>query len=226
MAEIVRGRNVVLSIYDNDIEDYIAVACSKNVSLNMKLETREVTNTFSAFFREYKPDVITWDMSDDGFMILDNFGYTKMTNALLTRQTLDIKFFVDNGVDGITYYTGLAILTSVSLSGPNNDAASYSITLQGSGVLTVSGVNPTNPSEVNEITYRASGGETSFVLASLINQEMLYMSRGGIDVEDILTVGTPSTYQVFFDSSTGQVDVNASNPLAANEFIRILYKQL
>jgi predicted secreted protein len=226
MSEIVKGRNLVLSIYDNDIADYIVIACSKNVSLNLTLETREVTNTFSSFFREYKPDVITWNLSDDGLMILDNFGYTKMTNALLTRQILDIKFFVDNGIDGITYYTGLAILTSVSLSGPNNDAASYSLTLQGSGQLGVSGVNPTNPSEVNEITYRASGGETNFVLPSLISQEMLYMSRGGIDVEDILTVGTPSTYQVFFDSSNGQVDVNASNPLTANEFIRILYKQL
>ncbi len=226
MSEIVKGRNLVLSIYDNDIADYIVIACSKNVSLNLTLETREVTNTFSAFFREYKPDVITWGLSDDGLMILDNFGYTKMTNALLTRQILDIKFFVDNGIDGITYYTGLAILTSISLSGPNNDAASYSLSLQGSGQLGVSGVNPTNPSEVNEITYRASGGETFFVLPSLISQEMLYMSRGGVDVEDILTVGTPSTYQVFFDSSNGQVDVNASNPLTANEFIRILYKQL
>jgi predicted secreted protein len=224
MAEIVKGSNMALSIYNNDTEVYVVVACSRSVTLNLELSAREVTNYNSAFFKEYKPDVIGWDLSDDGLMILDNFGYTKMTNALLNREILDIKFVVDNGVDGSTYYTGLAFITSLSLTGANNDAGTYTISLQGSGQLGVSGTNPANPGDVKETSYRAAGGETSFALAELIGKEMLYMSRGGVDVEDILTVGSPTTYQVYFDSGTGTVTLNSSNPLSANEFVRILYK--
>ena len=66
MAEIVKGSNMALSIYNNDTEVYVVVACSRSVTLNLELSAREVTNYNSAFFKEYKPDVIGWDLSDDG----------------------------------------------------------------------------------------------------------------------------------------------------------------
>jgi hypothetical protein len=52
----------------------------------------------------------------------------------------------------------------------------------------------------------------------------LYASRGGIDVQNILTSGTPTNADIKVDLTTGDVTLPAANPTIYGEFFRFLYR--
>ena len=58
-------------------------------------------------------------------------------SALNARTLVDVEFNEASDTTGDFKYTGKAYITSCSLNAPNEDAATYSISLQGSGALTI-----------------------------------------------------------------------------------------
>jgi hypothetical protein len=134
---------------------------------------------------------------------------------------------VDNGVDGLTIINGICNITSLSINAPQKDVATYNISLQGSGAYNTTGteVDPSgviivgaNP--VKTKGYTASGGETSITFADTIGYACLYVSRGGVDAQNILITGTPTGDDVKFVSATGVLTFGRA--LAAGEYIRML----
>jgi hypothetical protein len=107
--------------------------------------------------------------------------------------------------------------------------ATYNISLQGTGAYNTTGteVDPSgviivgsNP--VKTKGYTASGGETSITFADTIGYACLYVSRGGVDAQNILTTGTPTGDDVKFVSATGVLTFG--RPLEAGEYIRGLFQ--
>jgi hypothetical protein len=105
--------------------------------------------------------------------------------------------------------------------------ATYNVSLQGTGAYNTTGtsVSPegiiivgANP--VKTKGYTASGGETSITFADTIGYACLYVSRGGVDAQNILTTGTPTGDNVKFISSTGVLTFG--RPLEAGEYVRLL----
>ena len=74
---------------------------------------------------------------------------------------------------------------------------------------------------VLRLTYTATGGETSVVFSGGIGRGCYDLTRGGIDVQNILTFGTPTSGSddVLWTSSTGTVTFG--RVLSAGEFIAI-----
>ena len=70
--------------------------------------------------------------------------------------------------------------------------------------------------------YTAAGGETTIVWTDMIGKSCLYVSRGGVDVQDILTSGTPIDEQVKWSSSTGTLTF--SRIMDVNEYVRALFQ--
>jgi hypothetical protein len=68
----------------------------------------------------------------------------------------------------------------------------------------------------------ASGGSTTIVFSEAINKTLLYSSRGGIDVGEIIFSGVPTGNQVRWDTNTGTLTVAATVPFGTGEFVRIL----
>jgi predicted secreted protein len=207
----------------------VPFACSTNCTFNVSVEQREVTSQTSAWFRQYKNDIASWSVSCDGLITLSGFSYLFMLDKQLTREPIEIKFVVDNGVDGLTIINGICNITSLAINAPQKDVATYNISLQGSGAYNTTGteVDPSgviivgaNP--VKTKGYTASGGETSITFADTIGYACLYVSRGGVDAQNILTTGVPTGDDVKFVSATGVLTFGRA--LAAGEYIRGLFQ--
>jgi predicted secreted protein len=231
MANAVNGKNVILYWHRTDVDPEVdvAFACSTNCNFNVNVEQKEVTSYSSAWFREYKNDLASWSLTCDGLIILSGFSYLFMLQKQLDREPIEVKFVIDNGVDGLVIINGIANITSIDIAGPVRDVATYNVSLQGSGAYNITGtqVDPSgviivgaNP--VKTKGYTASGGETSITFADTIGYACLYVSRGGVDAQNILTTGTPTGDDVKFISATGVLTFG--RPLAAGEYIRGLFQ--
>lgn len=225
------GNNVMLYYHRTDVDpaEDVAFACSTTCTFNVNVDQKEVTSQTSAWFREYKNDIATWSVTCDGLITLTGFSYLFMLNKQLTREPIEIKFVVDNGVDGLTIINGTCNISSLAINAPQKDVATYNISLQGSGAYNTTGteVNPegiiivgANP--VLTKGYTAAGGETTVTFADAIGYTCLYVSRGGIDAQNIITSGTPTGDNVKFISSTGVLTF--SRALETGEFIRGLFQ--
>jgi predicted secreted protein len=230
MAAVI-GNNVMLYWHRTDVEPEVdvAFACSTTCTFNVSVEQKEVTSQSSAWFRQFKNDIASWSVTCDGLITLSGFSYLFMLDKQLTREAIEIKFVVDNGVDGLTIINGICNITSLAINAPQNDVATYNISLQGSGAYNTTGteVDPSgviivgaNP--VKTKGYTASGGETSITFADTIGYACLYVSRGGVDAQNILTTGVPTGDDVKFVSATGVLTFGRA--LAAGEYIRGLFQ--
>jgi predicted secreted protein len=225
------GNNVLLYWHRTDVDPEVdvAFACSTTCTFNVNVDQKEVTSQTSAWFREFKNDVATWSVTCDGLITLSGFSYLFMLDKQLSREPIEIKFVVDNGVDGLVVISGICNISSLSINAPQKDVATYNISLQGSGAYNTTGtsVDPSgviivgaNP--VKTKGYTASGGETSITFADTIGYACLYVSRGGVDVQGIITSGTPIDEEVKFVSSTGVLTF--SRALGSGEFVRALFQ--
>ena len=230
MAAVI-GNNVMLYWHRTDVDPEVdvAFACSTNCTFNVNVDQKEVTSQSSAWFREYKNDVATWNVTCDGLITLTGFSYLFMLEKQLAREPIEIKFVVDNGIDGLTIINGTCNISSLAINAPQKDVATYNISLQGTGAYNTTGteVDPSgviivgaNP--VKTKGYTASGGETSITFADTIGYACLYVSRGGVDAQNILTTGTPTGDDVKFISATGVLTFG--RPLEAGEYIRGLFQ--
>ena len=230
MAAVI-GNNVMLYWHRTDVDPEVdvAFACSTSCTFNVNIDQKEVTSQTSAWFREYKNDVATWNVTCDGLITLSGFSYLFMLEKQLAREPIEIKFVVDNGVDGLVIINGTCNISSLAINAPQKDVATYNISLQGSGVYGITGttVDPegviivgSNP--VKTKGYTATGGETSITFIDTIGYSCLYVSRGGVDAQNILTTGTATGDDVKFVSATGVLTFG--RVLVAGEYIRALFQ--
>jgi hypothetical protein len=85
-----------------------------------------------------------WDISVDGAYAWTVPAGTAITNGaddllnsyILTRASFVIRFGNTGGATGDIYYEGTCWLTSFSVSAPNEDTATYSLSFTGTGELT------------------------------------------------------------------------------------------
>jgi predicted secreted protein len=230
MAAVI-GNNVMLYWHRTDVDPEVdvAFACSTNCTFDVSVDQKEVTSQSSAWFREYKNDVATWNVTCDGLITLTGFSYLFMLEKQLAREPIEIKFVVDNGVDGLVIINGICNISSLAINAPQKDVATYNISLQGSGAYGTTGTT-VDPSGVviiggNPIKtkgYTATGGETSITFIDTIGYSCLYVSRGGVDAQNILTTGTATGDDVKFVSATGVLTFG--RVLVAGEYIRALFQ--
>jgi hypothetical protein len=159
---------------------------------------------------------------------LDNYGYLFLLELQQSRESIIVKFVIDNGVDGLVIISGTCNMTSLTINGPYKDIATYSVSLQGSGAYGTSGTSIT-PSgtvivggSVYSKGYTAIGGETTITWSDMLGKTCLYVSRGGVDVQAIITSGTPVDEEVKWNSVTGVLTF--SRVLEAGEFVRALFQ--
>jgi predicted secreted protein len=236
MASVINGTNIVLYQYNSVTNVGIPFGAATNCSFEVSVDQKEVTSQSSAWFKEYKNDVASWTINADGFVALEDYSYLFLANLQLTRQPILIKFQINNdngdgsGTLGYSVFSGLVNLTSLSLSAGVEAASTYSVSLQGTGAYTITGtqVAPTGVvvlgSNVVMFDYTAAGGETTVTFSGAIGKVCVSVSRGGVEVRGIATSGTPTDENVTFNASTGVITFATARALAADEFIRAIFK--
>ena len=234
MADKVQGNNIILYYFEPPSEAYpagrdIAFSCSTNCTFSVNVDQKEVTSQTSAWYREFKNDTASWTVTCDGLITLDGYGYLFLLEQQQARTTILVKFVIDNGVDGLVVISGDCNLTSLQINAPYKDIATYSVSLQGTGAYATTGTT-INPEGVVIVAGGAVytkgtvavGGESTITYGDMIGKVCLYVSRGGIDVQQILTTGTAVDEQVKWNSTTGVLTFG--RVLESGEFIRALFQ--
>lgn len=134
MADKVQGKNIILYKVVGGVNT--AFACSTNCTFNVQINQKDVTSQTSAWFREYKIDIASWTVTCEGLVTLTGYSYSDMITNQLGRNTIAVKFTIDNGSSTIII-SGNANITSLSINAPYKDIATYSVSLQGIGAYTL-----------------------------------------------------------------------------------------
>lgn len=239
MASVINGTNIILYRYNPDTDLSTPFGSATSCSFESTTNQVEVTSQSSAWYKEFKNDVMSWTISCDGFICLNtDYNYLAligMQQDQIIGQTMTVKFAIDNdngdgsGDLGLSVFTGIANITSISISGAVEGASTYSVSLQGTGPYVISGTVPTPGGtvitaggQVYMKQYTAAGGENSITWTDMIGKLCLGFTRGGVEVREIYSSGTPTGDQIVFLSATGEVKFGRA--LESDEFIRGIFQ--
>ena len=116
----------------------VLLGASTSCTVNFTLDTFETTNKDSAHRKSFLPAATGFTMDCEAFYTTDEtVAPDNLMSALNSRTEVDVEFNEASATTGDYKYTGKAYITSCSLNAPNEDAATYSISLQGTGALTI-----------------------------------------------------------------------------------------
>jgi len=135
---IFNGTDLVLSVDTSGGGSATLLGASTSCSVNYSLDTFETTNKDSSHVKAYLPAAHGWTMDCEAFYTTEEANAPdNLMSALQSRTQIDVEFNQASDETADTKYTGKAYITSCALSAPNEDAATYSISLQGTGALTI-----------------------------------------------------------------------------------------
>jgi predicted secreted protein len=123
----INGTNVILR------KGTTVFAASTSCTLEVSSDQVDVTNKSSNRKKEYMYGFNGYTISCDGLITLDDYDYFDMLTDQKNGTTITVTFTVDTKV-----ITGTCNIESVSVEGPVEGVATYSVSLQGTGDYTLS----------------------------------------------------------------------------------------
>ena len=128
------SKGVDILLYANTGTDaspvYTVVGGQKGATLTEELDTVEMTSKLSpGAYKEYEPGQAGWSIKCDGLYIKDDVAYLKLQQAIRSKLKLKVQVWESS----TAFFTGTVIVTSKELDAPFDDAATYSLELQGTG---------------------------------------------------------------------------------------------
>ncbi len=128
------GTNVILYYFNGSTN--IPFGAATNCSFDASTELIGFASSYSAWFTDSLPNLSTWTVNCDGFIANGDYELKLMLDAQLARTPITIKFSI--GTSPTYIISGTANIQSINSTGPMENAATYRITLQGSGRYTIS----------------------------------------------------------------------------------------
>ena len=128
----IAGKSGKLSIGTSDPVTVIGI---KNWSLDLSLDTLETT-ALGDDWKKYITGLKEWTASAEGDFAVQNAesGQEDLQNAYINGTEVTANFYVND----TNFYTGTAIINSLSIEDPVDDVVSISIEFTGSGELSFS----------------------------------------------------------------------------------------
>lgn len=124
------GNNLAL-YYRAGSNNYVPFAASTNCSMTSNTAQIEVTNFSSDWFRDYKMDVLDWSVTTDGLISIAEVDYKDLLDFQLNRTRIVVRFSAF-GLKTNMFF-GRAYITDITLNGPVEGVATYSVTVTGAG---------------------------------------------------------------------------------------------
>jgi hypothetical protein len=146
-----------------------------------------------------------------------------ITDEQVRKNGQDL-YLVFTNVNGNTEsFQGHGNPASTTIGGTAGQLSKFSISYQGTGGFSRNTTIPTsNATDVKRYEYTASGGETSFTYADLINRTILEVQREATPTLALIYAGTPTDKQAKITLATGKVEF--SNALGIGEIVVVLYR--
>lgn len=131
MSKKVAGVDVLLKVRKGD--KVTILGGQKGASLSRSAETLDVSDKTSGGWSESLVGLKSWSVDCEGFITLGDEGLESMYDAFDNRTTIDIEIKI-GGQDGFTY-NGSVVITDFKEEYAQDDAVTYSLTLQGASAL-------------------------------------------------------------------------------------------
>ena len=111
--------------------EYVSVGGQRGGKLNRSGDTVDVTTKDDNGWKASRVGLLEWSIDGDGILIDGDEAFGMLEEAFLSGEYVDVKIGDDAGWG----FEGKAIITDFPVEAPYDDALSYSMTLQGTGVL-------------------------------------------------------------------------------------------
>ena len=119
-----RGLDIIISIGEN------VLGGQRGATLNRSSEVIDITNKVSGGWTENLTSVKSWSVDCDGIFVVNDTALDAIESAFLNSY-----IFYFNIVYKKQRYTGKAVITDFPIEAAYDDAATYSLTLEGTGAL-------------------------------------------------------------------------------------------
>lgn len=126
----IAGVDVLLSVVQG--ESTKVLGGQSGATLNRETNVIETTSKDANGWAESVAGVKSWSIEAEGFIVEDDDAYAILVDAWLSGTPIDVKLAYKNG----KYYTGKALVAECPEEFPGDDAATYSVSLTGTGPLT------------------------------------------------------------------------------------------
>jgi hypothetical protein len=224
MAEIVLGKNYLLTAYQTD--GYYPLACLQEVRLVVSTELIPSTHYNSPVWNAVQPRRSSWRLSSSGVTILRDLVNTRVYPIDLIRDQirqsgLDIRLVLQDEGGYTRTIEGHVYPESTEIGGVTGQIGKFLTELIGSGTLTLDGAITINPGTVQVLEYTATGGETTITDPLLVGVSIKWVDREDSN-QKVITSGTPSGREVKHDTSAGSLTFGSE--LNADEYIKVLYE--
>lgn len=131
---ILAGKNVILEVYDAAGENLLAVGGQQGLTINRSADSIEVTAKGAAGGWKSKiAGMKEWSIEMEGLYVTNADGHATLRAAFEKGDTVSIK--ITNKATEKAMLGGLALVSDYSMEAPYDEAATYSISLEGSGAL-------------------------------------------------------------------------------------------
>lgn len=201
------GTDLILS-YREAGGSYSPFAASTNCGFDVSVSQLDVTSYTSDWFIQYKNDISEWSLTCDGLISIGNYDYKDMLDAHLNRTKITVRFYI--GTTSVNQVYGFGYITSLTLNGPVEGVATYSVSIQGIGPYSFS--NPSNCGRYYVTITSPGGGIVEYNDCDTGQTFAIGLSGPGSFYQCAqITGGLP---QISIISGTGTID---STGLCANQ---------
>ena len=109
---------------------YKALAFSTSCQLSLTGNTLETSSKDGGKWTSKAVSKLSWSLTTDNLYSVEDFN--ALVNSWISREELTVAFAVCTNADSDT---GKVVITSITANAPDNDNATYSVTLEGTGAL-------------------------------------------------------------------------------------------
>ena len=140
---IFNGTDLILKVSPSSGGAEAKLMHSQNVSLSINTDTIDISTKDSAGFRDLLGGQKSFSLSADGLMDFEatagDTDVAELFDQMMDRTAVSFTFALATPA-GYTI-TGDGFITSLEISGGNEDAPTYSVSLEGTGAITQSFVS-------------------------------------------------------------------------------------
>lgn len=112
----------------------IAVGGQSGGTLNRSMNVIETTDKTSGGWVTKVGGIKEWSVECEAFMVIGDAGYKALSDAFKNRSEIDVEMATGVGTGHITF-TGKALISDFPMEMAQDDAVTFSITLEGTGEL-------------------------------------------------------------------------------------------
>ena len=129
----------LIAIYKDVSGTLTKIANATSSDFDLTKDMIDVTNKDSGGYKEYLAGEADWTLTCEGIFEEDAGGtgisWKDVVTDLLAGTSVTV--VMTSNVSGDLKLSGSAFFSNLTLSAPNNDAATFSASIQGTGALTV-----------------------------------------------------------------------------------------